>query len=472
MTGRRSLHALALSLVCLLAVAGSAGAATRNGVTTFKVPVCEPAELAPAFGEGVMAPLCEKRGRRIVESLGTLLPSGKVRKRTLPRGDRGPFVAGPAGELWAGNGNGERSLGIDRIAADGTVTHFPLGEVREENNTLEIYDLVPDGEGAVWLAVGELALAPWLLQPLDSIGGELVHIAADGTVARFPVPEEVEPHALVRGPDGNLWFAGESGRYAGEHSSFDGKGYVGRMTPGGEFTLYPTAIEQSAPGGIEVGPDGLLWFTEASNHANAIGTIGTDGTFGPSTRVHGYVEGPFGFGAEGDAWVSTLKGVIRITSGDQQTLFPVEEPRGLAVGAEGDVWTRQFQSVRLIAPGAPGLEASELVADRSSKTIHLRLACGGSEQGCAGVLVLSLARNRGTKPGSLLVRAHYSVAPESQRGLTFHLSAKAIALADAAVPSRAGDAHVAQVVVHATVAGGPTLERRSKVPGFARASGG
>jgi streptogramin lyase len=468
MPGRRPLTALAFALACLLALgslAGSADAAPSDGTTTFKLPVCELAELAPAPGEGVLVPLCEKREGRIVESLGTLLPSGKLRKRSLPRGARGPFVVGPAGELWAGKGNVGKNPSIDRIAADGTVANFSLGEAKE-GNARAIYDVVPEGEGAVWLAVGELAPASFLLTYLDSLGGELVHISADGTVARFPVPEDVEPHALVRGPDGDLWFAGESGRSASEHTSFEGKGYVGRMTPGGQFTLYPTAIEQSAPGGIEVGPDGRLWFTEASNYANAIGTIGTDGTFGPSTKVHGYVDGPLGFDPKGDAWLASFGGVTRITSGGQQTLFPAQEPRGLTVGAEGQVWTHLFKSVLRIAPGAPGIEASEVEADRSSKTVNLRLSCGGSEQGCAGELVLSLARDRGTKPGARLARAQYSVAPESSRSLALHPSAKAFALAREAVPKRAGHAYVAPVVVHATVAGGPTLDRRSRVPGL------
>jgi virginiamycin B lyase len=256
----RSFLAVALSLACLLAVAGTAGAAPPDGVANFKVPVCESGDLAPASPRGVLVPLCKDRGKgRAIKSLGTLLPSGKLLTRALPGGAIGPFAAGPAGEIWAGTGG--VNLGLDRIAADGTVTQFPLSTAQEEN-TLKIYGLVPDGEGSVWVAIGELGLAGFTLQPYDSLGGELVHIAADGTVTRFPVPEHVEPHGLVSGPDGNLWFVGESGRSSGEHSSYLGKGYVGRMTPAGEFALFPTATEESAPEGIAVGPDGGLWFTE------------------------------------------------------------------------------------------------------------------------------------------------------------------------------------------------------------------
>jgi virginiamycin B lyase len=465
MVFRGSLLALALALACLLAAAGIADAAAPDGVATFNLPVCE-SDLAPSAPRGVLVPICKNRGEGPpTKTLGTLLPSGKLVKRSLPGGATGPFAVGPADETWSGTGSGGANLGLDRVAADGTVTQFPLGTAREEH-ALEIYGLVPDGEESVWVATGELANDSYF-HPYDSLGGELVHIAADGTVTRFPVPEGVEPQALVRGPDGNLWFVGESGREATEHTSYLGKGYVGRMTPAGEFTLFPTATEESSPGGIAVDPDGRLWFSEASVYTRELATIATDGTFGPSVKVrNGFVQGPLVFGPEGDAWLTVLGGLIRITPQDQQTLFALPEAQGVVVGAEGDIWTHGFKQVRRIVPGAPGIDTVKIEADRSSKTIHVKLACGGSQRGCEGILELSLAQHRGTMPGARLARARYSVAAESQRELTIHLSAKAFALARETVPKRAGAFYVAPVVVHATVTGGPTLERRFYVPGL------
>jgi streptogramin lyase len=464
----RSFLAVALSLACLLAVAGTAGAAAPDGVANFKLPVCEGGDLAPASPEGVLVPLCEDRnnGRRSA-SLGTLLPSGKLLKRSTPGRVTGPFAVGPAGEIWAGTGSGGVNLGLDRIAADGTVTQFPLGTA-QQYDALEIYGLVPDGEGSAWVATGELAPGGYLM-PYDSLGGELVRIAADGTVTRFPVPEGVEPQALVHGPDGNLWFVGESGRSASEHTSYLGKGYVGRMTPTGEFALFPTATEESSPGGIAVGPDGGLWFTETSIFTRELATIATDGTFGPSIKVrNGYLQGPLAFGPESDAWLTVLGGLMRITPQDQQTLFPLQEAQGVLAGAEGDIWTGGFKQVRRIVPGAPGIDTVNIEADRSTKTVHVQLACGGSQRRCEGILELSLAQHRGTEPGARLARARYSVAAESRRELTIPLGAKAFALAREAVPKRAGAAYVVPVVVHATVAGGPTLDRRFYVPGLVK----
>src|ERR1700761_1361933 len=112
---------------------------------------------------------------------------------------------------------------------------------------------------------------------------------------------------------------------------------------------------------------------------------------------------------------------MRITPQEQQTLFPLQEAGGVVVGAEGDIWTRRFKQVGRIVPGAPGIDTVEIEADRSSKSVHVQLACGGSRRGCEGILELSTAGERGTKPGARLVRAHYSVAAESRRGLTIHL---------------------------------------------------
>jgi virginiamycin B lyase len=469
MLTRRSILAFALPLACLLAFAGAAGGATPYRAADFKLPVCEGADLAPAPGEGDLVPLCrETKQGRTFTSLGTLTASGTLLKRALPGGASGPFAPGPAGEIWAGTGTGGANLGLDRIAADGIVTEFPLGTAQEEHNALEIYGLVPDGEGAVWVAIGELG-PEWYFHPFDSLGGELLHIAADGTVTRFPVPEDVEPQALVRGPDGNLWFTGESGRAASEHVAYLGKGYVGRMTPAGDFALYPTAVEQSAPGGIAVGPDGRLWFTETSRQANEIGSIGTDGAFGPSVSARN-LQGPLAFGPEGDVWASMWAGVMRITPQGQHTLFRLSgaqgtaEAKGVVAGAEGDIWTHGLKSVQRIVPGAPGIDTSSIEADRRSKTLRVQLACGGSERGCEGDLVLSTApHERERKPGVRLARVHYSVAAESQRGLTIQLTAKAFALVRQDAAKNAG---FASMVVHATVAGGPTLDRLFYVPGF------
>src|SRR4051812_41050062 len=55
-------------------------------------------------------------------------------------------------------------------------------------------------------------------------------------------------HEITLGPDGNLWFTQQD------------QGVLGRLTPSGQFTLYPTGAN-SGPHGIEFDPLGRLWIT-------------------------------------------------------------------------------------------------------------------------------------------------------------------------------------------------------------------
>jgi virginiamycin B lyase len=79
-----------------------------------------------------------------------------------------------------------------------------------------------------------------------------------GIITEFPVPTGL-PAEITSGPDGNLWFTAENSTQ------------IGRVTPGGDFTLFPIPTSSGDPFGITSGPDGNLWFTEAK--PNQIGRI-------------------------------------------------------------------------------------------------------------------------------------------------------------------------------------------------------
>ena len=83
-------------------------------------------------------------------------------------------------------------------------------------------------------------------------------------VNEFPIGNTALPQGVTLGPDGNLWFAELLGR-------------IGRMTPSGDVTEFPTPTVGSSPQDIAAGPDGALWFTE--NGKNQIGRITTAGVF-------------------------------------------------------------------------------------------------------------------------------------------------------------------------------------------------
>jgi hypothetical protein len=76
----------------------------------------------------------------------------------------------------------------------------------------------------------------------------------------FPVPTaNGGPVGIAAGPDGDMWFAEATGK-------------IGRVTPAGVFTEFFAGIgTNSHPDGIAAGPDGNMWFTEYGN--NKIGVL-------------------------------------------------------------------------------------------------------------------------------------------------------------------------------------------------------
>jgi streptogramin lyase len=93
-------------------------------------------------------------------------------------------------------------------------------------------------------------------------------ITADGTIATFPLPTPgASPGGITLGPEGALWF------------TENGAGKIGRITTSGavaEFALPSPGSLMSVPNDIVPGPNGALWFTEL--RANKIGRITTQGT--------------------------------------------------------------------------------------------------------------------------------------------------------------------------------------------------
>jgi streptogramin lyase len=87
-----------------------------------------------------------------------------------------------------------------------------------------------------------------------------------GTVTLFNVPPAFNQATDITSSFGNLWTAGIAG---------NGHGVIGRITPAGNATGFPTLTPNSDPRGITAGPaladPGHVWYTEYL--ANKIGTI-------------------------------------------------------------------------------------------------------------------------------------------------------------------------------------------------------
>lgn len=208
---------------------------------------------------------------------------------------------------------------------------------------------------------------------------------APGTAVTFMLPNANSgPAGIITGPDGNLWFTeslgGRIGRITptGTISEFTSglsgliqllaitsspsdnslyfternpgaSGRVGVMTTAGVGTEFVTLGNNSLPGGIDLGPDGNIWWTLSSNQAPNDGSaIGTNDT--PPTATQFFSAGisanptlvDIVAGPDGNLWFteSSLAQLGRMdTSGVVINELPTGlNPTTLCVGPDGQIW--------------------------------------------------------------------------------------------------------------------------------------
>ena len=175
--------------------------------------------------------------------------------------------------------------------------------------------------------------------------GRIGRITPAGEVTEFPTPtHESVPQGITAGPDGNLWF-----------TEFQGN-RIGRITPTGEITEFSTGIsEGSGPNGIVAGPDGNLWFTEQQR--GQIGRITPTGEITEFSKGITPESGPTGItaGPDGNLWFTEEfgnGGIGRITPAGVVTEFstgitPGSRPYEIAAGPDGNLWFTEESGARI-----------------------------------------------------------------------------------------------------------------------------
>ncbi len=352
----------------------------------------------------------------------------------LPGDGSQAITAGPGGDLWFTAGQG--SLG--RIDADGDVTEIPLsGQAGRPR------DITAGPDGNLWITTSR------------SVG----RATPAGLLTEFLLPKADErPDQIVAGPDGNLWFTlwVPPSRPGGLNRP-SGRAYIARITPNGaitKFGLPGRSRRRGPPTAIAAGPDGSVWFTDPA--ARRVGRVSPTGTI----REHSLAVVPFGLatGADGDLWFTapgaaaigrispagkvrefSLRGreaariaagpdgnlwftsserrVGRITRSGQLTWFALSGGAGnfdIAAGPGVGVWVTTSSSrakvvilapIARISPGLPGLEVVSSAAVVRGGRAELKLACGGSENGCTGNITIGGRR----RP---IASTSYAVGPE------------------------------------------------------------
>jgi streptogramin lyase len=163
-----------------------------------------------------------------------------------------------------------------------------------------------------------------------------------GTVTEFSsgITAASEPRAIAAGPDGNLWF--------GEASA----NKVGRITTTGTVTEFSAGLSPSSfIEAMTAGPDGNLWFTELGN--NQVGRITPGGTItefssgiSPSSGLGGITAGP-----DGNLWFTEFNGIGQITPAGTVTEFKGvtknSAPIRITTGPDGNLWFTEFNAMKI-----------------------------------------------------------------------------------------------------------------------------
>lgn len=255
--------------------------------------------------------------------IGRITTAGVLTEFAVPSTPFG-ITAGPDGAIWFTEPTAAK---IGRITVAGAVTEYPLAANSGPNQ------ITAGPDGALWFTDG----------PRNAIG----RITTAGVVSEFTIPTpDAQPWGIISGPDGNVWFAEQSGNPTTKGS----RGAIGRITPGGTITEFRSSIPEATPVGIVAGPDGNLWFTEFNSFR--VGRITTDGIITESQRLPGEIRGESSLtvGPDGALWfpddLTPYGKISRLTTSWNLSEFELPSPdvrsRGIATGADGNVWFTDF----------------------------------------------------------------------------------------------------------------------------------
>ena len=224
-------------------------------------------------------------------------------------------------------------------ASSSRVTLFPLAPGVPIPN-----HLVTGSDGNLWFTAFDTI--PQRFAGAEPIHDAIVRMTPQGsfTVFSLPWPGSL-PDGIVPGPDGNLWF-----------TEFYGDA-VGRITPQGASTDYLVparpdrglgSLSGSQPHAIVVGPDRNLWFPDGGNNKIArITPLGSLAEYSiPSHPENPIGSFPYGIaaGPDGALWFTEQTGmrIGRITLTGHVTEFKLpgvgHTPEDIVVGGDGALW--------------------------------------------------------------------------------------------------------------------------------------
>jgi virginiamycin B lyase len=217
-----------------------------------------------------------------------------------------------------------------------TGVHFPMCNpvITTFATGISATDIAAGADGNMWVTAQAM---PITQTPI------LARITMTGTVTQFPVPTAAAfPQAITAGPDGNMWFVDAT------PTASD----VGKATTAGAMTVMNLGAGTSNYLSIAAGPDGNMWVA-APTFIAQVSTTGFMWQFPLPTGADavGIAAGP-----DGNMWfLDSGTKIGRITAAGAVTEFPIPGATastrgGIALGPDGNMWFVNGVSVGTITP--------------------------------------------------------------------------------------------------------------------------
>ncbi len=155
-------------------------------------------------------------------------------------------AVGPDKNIWLGNSSG----GLMQVQMSGKMKLVPLSYVcsgTSSCNYVSGYGVAIGKDNAFYLGGTNYDYNNKLyVAGVATTAGKL-------TVHDIPSGDYIQNGGLTLGPDGNVWFTEQA--------------HIGKITTGGKITeyTYPSGATSNSYGDVAVGPDGNVWFTEYNN---------------------------------------------------------------------------------------------------------------------------------------------------------------------------------------------------------------
>jgi len=250
-------------------------------------------------------------------AIGRITTSGEVREFPVDRPNLGQIAVGPDGQIWF-----QYFAGLGRITADGNTFLFALPEGGAASA------MVTGLDGNLWYVDNR---AYFLDNGLGELQRFISRRAPTGETVSFAVLPTVTsggvwPHGVTVGPDGNIWF------------TRDNPPGVGRVSPDGAMTTFPTPDPQSVPVYLVAGPDGNVWFGEYARKVGRMTLAGDFREFALSRSASGAVTR----GADGNIWFGERDGIARIDTAGVVTEYPLDlggaDIWSMTTGSDGNIW--------------------------------------------------------------------------------------------------------------------------------------